>query len=634
MTEPAKKLQGVVNKSFNTIPCHEISVKDLKDIYSCLLYCLDLKHEPDKDHKLLKLSFKTNHPYSFSLDKALATMQKLQIHIENPATRINISYEIKAKAASDLLQMFMNARLLHSPDDKTRSRLKHGVVLQPTPKGVAVLGAFCSKYGLRGTKQIPEILKSNINSMELICFERNSRSDSIIHSEYWNKVLFVHLMGPVMNFWSPNVPPDELPDLAKIYEEERFGNAFEGFDMTSQSSFLAFLSEKQAKPHAPVSDNPIIETVEKNPVSPFHHRFFTNPDSDSHVQYYVSSRGVRMFRNKVLEKPDGMKKVVGNCFSGKAMVQWLLDCTDVFSQEEAVRMAGLFLNLGLIRLLDPEDPAAKPRFSPKRDSFYFLTDEGMELVQWNHTVKSGNSSDEDSDSGSSTTKPDHRGSGLTLQDVLNDPGIKYQFRTHLVDEFSVENLEVYNDISMLEKKFKTLKKLLKLKEREKQFMMLTPTRSKRKATISAAVIKLSTDCLGETFNIYTSYLAEGAPFELNLNSRLKHEISCIMTQTEAYTPRPAKTTVSELSVPTKLTPDPSTGKKDPSKLTLDLQNLKLVDPPAPSPTDRSIAPILEALAEIMPLFQQVKKHTFGMMAKDSLPKFMESELFKELPVSK
>ncbi|KAG7831569.1 hypothetical protein KL920_001089 [Ogataea angusta] len=632
MSEQSKKVQGVVNKSFNTIPCGDISVKDLKDIYSCLLYCLNLKAEREKDHRLLKLAFKANYPYSFSLETGLATMQRLRIHLENTTTCISISYEVKAKTARDLLQLFMNARLLHAPEDKTRSKLKSGVLLQPTPKGVAILNSFCLKYGIRGHNHVPQILKSNLNSMELISFERNSRTGAIVHSEYWNKVLFVHLMGPTKNFWSPNMPPDELPDLSRSYTEETFGaaNGFGSLEMTSQDLFYAFLNEKRASAQ-PVELEHQVQEIEKDPVSPFHHRFFTNPDSDSHVQYYVSSKGVRLFHDKVVEKPDGSKKSLGTCFTGKALVQWLLDCTDVFSHEEAVRVAGLLWNMGLFYLLNGQDFPNASKFIPRRNAYYFLTKEGTKLVHWTLPDKMSTPSDEESE----PEVPMQQSPTLqiSLKDVLEDPGMKYQFRTHLVDEFSVENLEVYNDIQLLEKKFKTLKKLLKLKEREKMFLLLTPLRAKRKATISAAVIKLSTDCLSDAFNIYTAYLAQGAPFELNINSRLRTDISRKMIMSEQHAPKEVKMNA-EIQAPN---PPPKTNlpssKKDPSQLTLDLQSIKLVDPPAPSPTDNSIAPILESLAGIMPLYEEVKSHAFELMAKDSLPKFLESDILRELPVS-
>ncbi|KAG7711447.1 hypothetical protein KL933_000676 [Ogataea haglerorum] len=632
MSEPSKKVQGVVNKSFNAIPCGDISVKDLKDIYSCLLYCLDLKAEREREHKLLKLAFKTYHPYSFSLETGLAAMQKLRIHLENTATCIDISYEIKAKTARELLQLFMNARMLHSPEDKTRSKLKSGVLLQPTPKGVAILSSFCSKYGIRGHNLVPDILKSNLNSMELITFERNSRTGAIVHSEYWNKVLFLHLMGPTKNFWSPNMPPDELPDLSRSYIEETFGtaNGFGSFEMTSQDSFYAFLNEKRASAQ-PVELEEQVEKIEKNPVSPFHHRFFTNPDSDSHVQYYVSSKGVRLFHNKIVERPDGSKENMGTCFTGKAVVQWLLDCTDVCSHGEAVRVAGLLWDMGLFYLLNGQDFPNVSKFIPRRNAYYFLTKEGSKLVHWTLPDRIPTLSDEESETeGQTQQSPTLQ---ISLKDVLEDPGMKYQFRTHLVDEFSVENLEVYNDIQLLEKKFKVLKKLLKLKEREKMFLLRTPLRAKRKATISAAVIKLSTDCLSDAFNIYTAYLAQGTPFELNINSRLRTDISRKMVASEQRAPKEVRINT-EIQVPT---PPPKTdlpvNKKDPTQLTLDLQSIKFVDPPAPSPTDYSIAPVLESLAGIMPLYEEVKRHVFELMAKDSLPKFLESDILKELPVS-
>ncbi|ODV82896.1 hypothetical protein CANARDRAFT_239192 [[Candida] arabinofermentans NRRL YB-2248] len=564
-------------------------------------------------------------------------MRCLKMNLQLPTTSTNISYEIKEKLATALLQTFLKSKLLHAPEDKTRDMIKRGLLLQPTPKGVAILHSFVKRLNPIPNSQLPPILKSNLNSMELICFERSSRTDSIICSEYWIKLLFMHLMGPKMNFWSSKNQPDQLPKLQQANTNNQFSFPF-GFNSDSNNSqmdFLAYLNEKRKSSMMIQAESPVESIINiKDEISPFHHKYFTNPDSDSHVQYYTSDTGVRLFKNKIIKKPDGSKLLINHCFSGKAVVQWLMDCTDVMHQEEGIAIATLILRAGLIYMINPSDlePTTKMKFQNSRDALYTLTADGFELVRWNERTDYDSIGKNAMTSVHELSKGD---SNLALKEVLNDPGAKYLFKRHLEEELATENLDVFDEIQTWEKKVNTLKNLLKLKEKEKLTNELVNSiKQKRKLTIRVAVFKLYNDCMSRAYSIYTSYLTQGAPYEVNINSQLKLEINKIMTNTDNNATTTDNNDVS-FDIPVSTNEFTTSGPS--AKPTLDLTKFKLIQDDqgsSLSPTDYTIAPMINILIEIQTLFEEVKNHLFQSMEKDSLPKFLNSAMFKEVSVAR
>ena len=99
--------------------------------------------------------------FSFSVDQAIEKMKNLELQVDIGTTYVNISYKIHPELAYHLLETFMAAKLLHTPADRTRAKLKDKVLLQPTPKGVNILQKYVKDIGL---KDIPKVLLSELNS--------------------------------------------------------------------------------------------------------------------------------------------------------------------------------------------------------------------------------------------------------------------------------------------------------------------------------------------------------------------------------------------------------------------------------------------------------------------------------------
>lgn len=412
--------------NFERTPDGNIYDKDLKDVFSMLIICLKLGSPPAK-FKLTK-----SFPYSFTINQALTAMANLSISIDLPTVTTNVSYTIKTTLGLDFLRKFYARKLLHSPADRTRAAPAPNVLLQPTPKGVAIVDEFCTKIGMT---KLPEILTSLFNSMDLIRMDRDFHTDEIIYSEYFINLLFIRMLGDTVNVWGPNNKPDEIKTKVNV-------GMGDGFDFSPPTSLT----------------------------SPLHHRFFTNPESDAHTQYYVSTSGVRVFRNKVFELDDGADVVVNFCMSGKAVVQWLTDCSDVTS-EQALEIAQLFLKyrlLSAVRMRSPNSRFTHPTvFSKDRNAFYYLSPLGKKLCNWKEFsgltyTKVLPSQLLDQGEGCESILSDNASSDqqLTLKAILKDQGLKYLFKKHLESEYCGENLDAYLQLRNFGSRKDKLAKLL------------------------------------------------------------------------------------------------------------------------------------------------------------------------------
>jgi hypothetical protein len=454
-----------VSTNFDNTPDGNIFEKDIKDVFSMLIICLKLTNQHTK-FKLTK-----SYPYSFTINNALATMSNLSISIDLSGLTTNLSYTINSTLGLDLLHKFYSRKLLHSPADRTRSSTAPKVLLQPTPKGVAIVDEFCSKIGM---SILPEILSSSFNSMDLIQMDRDFQTDKIIYSEYFINLLFIRMLGDRVNVWGLNNKPEEIKSKTRVeiasYNTNEVRDTFNFLSLSDSLSCTQITSSHSAK-----------NITTPTTTSPFHHRFFTNPESDSHIQYYVSTSGVRVFKDKIFEFDDGTEVVVNFCFSGKAIIQWLTDCCD-FSCEQGLEIAQLYLKYKLlypVRMRTQNSSHTNSTiFYKDRNSFYCLSQLGKKICNWKEFNGSkcrkvlpsqllDQGEDVESISSSLSTASDQK---ISMKAILKDQGLKYLFKKHLESEFCGENLDAYLQLKDFGSKKDKLGKLLiirkKLRERE------------------------------------------------------------------------------------------------------------------------------------------------------------------------
>ncbi|CEP60765.1 GTPase-activating protein SST2 LALA0_S01e18426g [Lachancea lanzarotensis] len=657
------------SKTFKRTPNGLVFSEDLKRVFSILIISLDLKERPNSSNKNPLLpTFQKNYPFSFALKEAITKMENLTLQVDMNTTKVWVSYSIQPELGRRMLRTFMDAKLLHIPADRTRCVLKDGLAIQPTPKGVAVLQRFVRHMGL---KDIPTILKSDLNTMELFTFERSSMTDAIIHSDYFVSLLFSKLMGPTKNVWSPDDGPDRAPTLAKLLECADDTFSFENVNLCWTDSNA---DDSGASSNSHPDAQQIPNAHDEKRISLLAHRFFTNPDSTSHAQYYTSNSGLRLFTTKTF----GEDRILYECtFSTKAVWQWLMDCTDIMYPKEAVTISSLFLRNGLIKPITlPPSGNLKHKFSIGFNCYFTLTQLGWESVQWSTEGGIKKYLVEPSQGKKIEDKPKSKGSHQTssnfrsrtdigqkpgyftdLTHVLRDPGMRYLFRKHLEKEFCPENLDVYIEIKKFLKRMTVLKNLLDTKtarEPDNVDVMTSKHFSDLVVnTINNALFRQANDCLETAYEIYSSFITPGAPYQLNIDHSLRESITEVILYPQPcmFISRPGN------SANTEYTLNSADDKEDTTVLkalescpTPELKNQEALSQhkidhggdcksslqPSLSLSDeidgRSFTSILKTLRLIYPLFERVASSMFQLMKIDSLPKFINSELYQEAAV--
>ncbi|CDK29530.1 unnamed protein product [Kuraishia capsulata CBS 1993] len=623
-----KTLHETVSRRFNRTRNGSIFSKDIKDVFATLLLCLDLKEDAKLKTTLLGFQVQKSYPYSFTMERAVSQMEDLSVGSQLHDTNTTISYKIKAGLAKSLLELFMDAKLLHCPTDRTRHKPKAGCLLQPTPKGVYILHSFCKIIGIKGNR-MPSILKSNFNSMILINFDRDPRTDTIIYSNYLLRLIFLKITEAEPNVWKPTNWPDPIPPISDLNDEDCF-------EFSSFSSHFDFSSGISASPLKESTTFPSPEQVKSvTPmVSPFAHKFFTNPGSSAQIQYYVSNKGVRVFKDKSFDCGE-----VDYCFTGKALIQWFMDCTDTMYPREAVGLAELLQKDQLIEpIVSPPSVNKKDHFLATADAYYTIGPMGREITYW--PIKRFERFSSPSRTGNGPSKPEppsleaSEGSSsdsrsipnISLLRVLRDPGLRYLFEAHLKEDFCSENLKVYTEIKNLERKMNALRKLLMIKQQEKT----VPHRGERtppaaatdmqNRTINAAISKLTSECLSKAYNIYSSYLTVGAPYEVNIDHDLRFKITNTLMHPQSPLAESFFPVNDEELSPNSTSADESLCENQKGWDKFESPN---------SPLDGATSSSLYILRKVELIFSEIKREMYFLLENDSLPKFFSSEVYKD-----
>lgn len=543
----------------------DISERNFIAIFAILIRQLHLKdsraeNKPQEKSYLKKIEMfaKRPPPFSFEVSRAIGLMSDLKLDLKlkvSHQVQGKIVYSVEPQTAYELLKKYFLCHLIHNPASRTAACLtSQNTTVQITPKGTALVQKFYRDVGL-SLDQMPEVIKSNFNTMRLLEFRRSKATGRALYSECFNHVLTSEMFGPAPHVWSPSAKHEASTEMqTKKLQAHEPGHApalgiNQHYLLTSSHSFV----------------------VE----SPFYHRYFLNPESDCHVQYFESGSGVRVFRNRTgLDS----KTCIPYCFSGKAFVQWLMDCSTLYSVKEAMAIGQILLRHGLIMLVSTRD--AWDRFVPERDALYTLTSKAT--CQWkfcaDHHVKLPNRSwdgglensvmckvedvgrrnfDTDSDrtrSGSDTSvgsekwgsaaesqserqpeqvqsqRPDtwekasdascrggsEKSAEHSLKALLLDPGLSHLFRKHLEKELCAENLDAYLQID----------EFLQQKHQGKDLSDIFhnhPDACKREAVLKAARSLVRRRLL-MALQLYGKYFSPDGPCTLNIGFDLQQQL--------------------------------------------------------------------------------------------------------------
>lgn len=608
-------LHEAVMKKFNRTSSGKIYEKDLKDIFAMLIISLQLPKSPSSSSssskskgasslplcKIRPIALSKKYPYSFHLLTAIERMTHLRVEIDSSSTVTCLSYSFRPEIALTLINQFYKAKLLHSPADRTRAEPKHNVWLQPTAKGLAVVQSFCEKVGIKKLDMPDILLQNSYNSMQLFYFDRDQVTDKIIYSKSLIHLLFARLLGPYPNVWSPLNKPDPITcvtdrgefifgkstgEFSQMNNRGNFNKHSACVSLSKPADPFRFLEyqKKTLKLSQSFGGGPSVSNI--SGMSPYHHRYFLNPESDSHMQHYVSSVGVRLHKEKNFDSTK-VSMLLAYRISGKAITQWLMDCTDIVRPKHAIVIANLFLSQKLIKAFNPGESSLQFH----KEQYYRLDDKGVALCMWS---KVGTKSDHNP-----LCKQNPFSPKVSLDTIMQDPGLKFQFKCHLENEFCLENFDAYCQLQAFQDNVKLWNDLMCVGGHEggndvlnKQAMQhQTSSRDK---------------CMSIAYQIYNTYIVHDSPSMLNIDYSLRLQVVKLLTRISNEETNHRSDLKTYMQTPTD---EFSHEQIDTTKEHLNsTENINLD----------------QVLKELTYLFNEISAHLYKMMQVDSLPKFLNS----------
>lgn len=241
-------------------------------------------------------------------------------------------------------------------------------------------------------------------------------------------------------------------------------------------------------------------------------------DSDSLSEYKDGLQGVRMAHERKVGSPQ---RTVYETFTGKAAVDWLLDCCTTVDRSETLKIATAFVEHELIWCvhLDRTYSATYPnqKFQPTKLSFWQMTQKGKDVVSNAHNTRTSNG---DTESPSARVGVSRDSNTQKLDKILTDAALRLLFREQLRDTHCEENLSFYLDVDEFLKSCTiALRNLNKVTSQ--------PKRTDKDMERIFDAIK---ETMASAYGIYNAFLAPGSPCELNIDHLLRQQLAARMTK--------------------------------------------------------------------------------------------------------
>jgi len=215
------------------------------------------------------------------------------------------------------------------------------------------------------------------------------------------------------------------------------------------------LLEREADGDRIYHDQPTIEVVFRRFVGqdgPNLKWSTANSDSDSVTDYQTGLIGVKMARERKVGD-----KTYWNTFTGKAAVDWLMDCCTMVDRRETIELAGLFVQYGLIHPV--EGTIQQGKFSPLKTSIYYVTDKGQRVAGWipSPAPRNGTAAEPAGMQRRMDGGRDSNANRMTV--IIRDPALRLLFREFLRDTHCEENLAFYLDVKEFLSNYYTAKRV-------------------------------------------------------------------------------------------------------------------------------------------------------------------------------
>jgi len=240
-------------------------------------------------------------------------------------------------------------------------------------------------------------------------------------------------------------------------------------------------------------------------------------DSDSLSEYKDGLAGVKMANERKVGSPP---RTVFQTFSGKATVDWLLDCCTTVDRSETMKIASLFVEHDLMWCVqtDRSYSAQYPqqKFQPTKASIYQMTQKGKDVVNMSNGQRVSNG---DTESPSARVGVSRDSNTQKLDKILTDAALRLLFREQLRDTHCEENLSFYIDVEEFLKSCTAALKGISAASRAKD--------NEKNIDKSLDAIK---ETMASAYGIYNAFLAPGSPCELNIDHTLRSQLAARMTK--------------------------------------------------------------------------------------------------------
>ncbi|KAK9370249.1 regulator of G protein signaling domain-containing protein [Lipomyces kononenkoae] len=455
--------------------------------------------------------FHFEYDFSFTSGEAIRNLTELKLQQQNKTIDVTgrvitsttiTTYQIDPRSCAELMQLFVNARLIRCANDPEKGKFKQDMLFQLTPKAIAIVDAFSQRHGVV-SPNVVDLLKSQHNSMKLVNLERNPVTDQISSSEAVIGIIFQRFAGrkPNTTSWHNNAQSHQIPTHPQSGQNGGSGHPFGG-----PSNSVTTVSMGSGLP----SQNGTSKLYRGPSSSSMVRQESTDTDVSSVSDIYIeSSTGVHVHDSKRVHL-----KEYHNCFSGMAAKLWLMDCTSVIYAHEAQIILTAFLQYDLITPADSRSTASGEKLVMEKNAYYFISEKGKELAGWptigtgllqkQRPHSPGNTPQRQS---ATTTGGDNKQS--RLEHILDDPALRLLFREHLAENFCDENLTFY---------LETEKLLAQFHELEKNRFT-----TEEKVNV----------CLSEAWVVYHAFLAPGSASEVNIDHLLRQRVRERMTAEES-----------------------------------------------------------------------------------------------------
>ena len=187
----------------------------------------------------------------------------------------------------------------------------------------------------------------------------------------------------------------------------------------------------------------------------------TMSDTDSFNDYYDGMIGVKMAKERKIND-----RVVLNTFTGKAAVDWLMDCSTTVDRRETKEICELFEKHGLIyqafedRQYTHQNPGSNS-FQPTRVAIYGLTEKGQLVVSGRGRSPDTGNKETGSRTGGTidaTTLAPRDSNNNRLLVIVNDPALRLLFREYLRATHCEENLSFFMEVREFTQNYDTAEK--------------------------------------------------------------------------------------------------------------------------------------------------------------------------------